>query len=66
MCVKVAKVKASDVAGSRKDKCMELYRNECGAFVRATKASLQGVAKLIAIPAHFGGYNAIVMEYCGR
>lgn len=43
----------------------EMYRNECGAFVRATEASLQGVAKLVAIPTSFGKHRAIVMEYCG-
>lgn len=66
VCIKVSKVTEAEEESSLKKKCQEMYRRECGAFVRATAASLQGVAKLIAIPTYFGGQSAIVMEYCGR
>ncbi|CAM9408043.1 unnamed protein product, partial [Ectocarpus sp. 12 AP-2014] len=55
----------TDPSSTAKQKCQEMYRHEVGAFVRATAASIQGVAKLIAVCPLFGPNNAIVLEYCG-
>ncbi|CAM9387946.1 unnamed protein product, partial [Ectocarpus fasciculatus] len=53
-----------DEDSSAKEKCLKMFRNECGACVRATEASLQGVVELIAIP-HFDDHLALVLQYCG-
>ncbi|CBN76101.1 hypothetical protein Esi_0304_0028 [Ectocarpus siliculosus] len=55
----------TDPSSTVKQKCQDMYRNEVGAFVRTTAASIQGVAKLIAICPLFGPNNAIILEYCG-
>lgn len=63
--MKVTRVAVSDEESSAKKKCIQMYQNEVGAFVRTSHAFLQGVAKLVAIPTSFGDNLAVVMEYCG-
>ena len=65
MCVKISRMAKTDANSTAKKKCQDMYRNEVGAFVRATAASIQGVAKLIAVCPLFGPNNAIVLKYCG-
>lgn len=64
--VKITKMSRTDKDSPAKKKCQEMYRNEIGAFARATEASLQGVAKLVATSPRFGDNFAIVLEDYGR
>lgn len=63
--MKSFKIGYRDPESNRKDKSMMMYRNEMGALVRATEASIPGVARLVACT-DYNGFPGLVLGFHGE